>query len=281
MKFTRIFTPAAAIVALALSGVPAQAQHRGGGGGGHASAAPRGGGARTGSARQGVAGGGSAVPRGGAGPYNRAGNGAYSYRGYGYRGYGYRGYGYGGYGYRGYGFGYTLAAPYYAFRPRVGLGFGLYLGYPVAYPYWAFPSPYVYGYPYPPAYAYPPAYGYAYPGAPGSSAPNPYPAYGGAPAADPNSVTAAPETSAPRQGQPPASGQYGGLSFQMTPDTAQIYVDGVYVGIANQFSATAQPLTLTPGAHHVEVRADGYQSMVFNVNVAPGQVIPYQGTMQR
>jgi hypothetical protein len=230
------------------------------------------------------------VPRGGsvAGTYSRSYgngyrgyNGGYANRGYGNGAYGYRGSAYGGYGYRGYGFGYSLASPYDAFRPRLGLGLGFYVGYPVAYPYWAFPSPYVYGYPYPPAYEYPPAYGSVYPGAPGYSAPGSYPAYGGAPAADPNGVTATPQTPAPTQDQPPAQGQYGGLSFQITPDTAQIYVDGAYVGIASQFAATTQPLTLTPGQHHVEVRASGYQSMVFNVNVAPGQVIPYQGTMQR
>jgi hypothetical protein len=184
---------------------------------------------------------GTAAPRGG-GYY---GGGAY-YRGY------------GGFGYRGYGFGYALGAPYYAFSPRFGLGFGLYVGYPVGYPYWAFPDPYVYGYPYDGAE---------------------YPGYSGAPSTPPNGVTAAP-SSGDTAGQAPAQGQYGGLSFQISPATAQVYVDGVYVGTVGQFSATTQPLTLAPKRHHVELRADGYQPMAFDVDVAPGQVIPYQGTMQ-
>jgi len=66
----------------------------------------------------------------------------------------------------------------------------------------------------------------------------------------------------------------------VTPGNAGIFVDGVYVGIVSQFSATTQPLTLTPGRHHVAMRAEGYQSVAFDVNVAPGQVLPYQGTMQ-
>jgi hypothetical protein len=77
-----------------------------------------------------------------------------------------------------------------------------------------------------------------------------------------------------------AQGQYGGLSFQITPANAAVLVDGVYVGTAGQFSATTQPLTLTPGRHHVEMRAEGFETMSFDVNVAPGQVLPYQGTMQ-
>src|ERR1700691_1564854 len=41
------------------------------------------------------------------------------------------------------------AAPYYAFRRRGSLGGGLWVGYPVAYPYWALPGPDVDGNPYP------------------------------------------------------------------------------------------------------------------------------------
>jgi hypothetical protein len=58
-------------------------------------------------------------------------------------------------------------------------------------------------------------------------------------------------------------------------------VDGVYVGTVGQFAPTTQPLTITSGQHHVEIRADwAYQAITFDVNVAPGQVTPYQGTMQ-
>ena len=40
--------------------------------------------------------------------------------------------------------------PYYAFHPRVSLGFGLWVGFPIAYPaYWGYYSPYYpYAYPY-------------------------------------------------------------------------------------------------------------------------------------
>jgi hypothetical protein len=265
MNRTRILSVVATgVVALAFSAVPAQAQHRGSGGhsGGAraAAAAPR---SAPGAAvpRGGVTGG--AVPRSGVvGPY------------YGGRFYGR-------------GFGYVLGSPYYAFRPWVSLGYGLSLGYPVAYPYWAFPSPYVYGYPYYsyPGYGYPyPGYGYGY----GSGYPASGPTYGTAPSAESNTVTAESDTTASEPNTSTAqantggatAGQYGGLSFQITPANASVLVDAVYVGTVNQFTPTTQPLTVTAGRHHVELRAEGFAPLTFDVNVAPGQVMPYQGTMQ-
>jgi hypothetical protein len=73
----------------------------------------------------------------------------------------------------------------------------------------------------------------------------------------------------------------GGLSFEISPATAQVYVDGNYVGTAGEFTPTSQPLGLTPGRHHIEIRAEGYRTMDFEVDIVTGQVIPYQGSMER
>jgi hypothetical protein len=150
--------------------------------------------------------------------------------------------------------------PYYAFRPRVSLGFGLWVGFPISYPY-----PYAYYYPYPYPYSYP-AYGYPYPAAnypiypPGS-----YPSAAGSMGVQPGAVNI----------------NTGGVSFEITPNTATVYVDGAYVGTADQFTSTSQPLGLTPGRHHIQIQAPGYQTLDFDVDIVAGQVIPYQGTMQR
>ncbi len=101
-------------------------------------------------------------------------------------------------------------------------------------------------------------YGYAYP-YPVAVHPCPPPA--------PNSVAVAP-------------GASGGVSFEISLSDAVIMIDGAYVGIASTFSPAAEPLTLAPGTHRIEVRAPGYQSMAYDVNVIPGQVVPYQGTLQ-
>jgi hypothetical protein len=177
--------------------------------------------------------------------------------------------------------------PYYSFRPRLNLGFGLWVGYPVSYPYYYDDYPYGYAYPYaadPYPYGYAaPAYGYPsqpYPPAtqsqvyPSSNYPQEYPA---APGADyaPDQGTAA--NRAPTDGQ----GAPGGVSFEMTPGTAAVFVDGTYVGTAESFGPRSQPLGLISGRHHIEIRASGYRTMTFDADVRSGQVIPFQGTLQR
>jgi len=42
-----------------------------------------------------------------------------------------------------------------------------------------------------------------------------------------------------------------------------------------------QPLGLPAGRHRIEIRATGYQTMSIDADIVAGQVIPYQGAMQR
>ena len=132
--------------------------------------------------------------------------------------------------------------PYYAFHPRVSVGFGLWAGYPLAYPY-AFYYPY-YSYSY-----YPYSYDqYSY---------------------DPYTNVQPNQTST------------GGMSFDITPSNAELFVDSVRVGTVGEFTPTTQPLGLEAGHHHIEIRAAGYQTMSFDVDIVAGQVIPYQGSLER
>jgi hypothetical protein len=78
----------------------------------------------------------------------------------------------------------------------------------------------------------------------------------------------------------PASPYYGGVSLEISPNNAAVYVDGGYAGIVADFDGTRQPLTLMAGTHRIEVQAAGLAPLVFDVNVQPGQVIPYQGQLQ-
>src|SRR4029450_5598845 len=72
----------------------------------------------------------------------------------------------------------------------------------------------------------------------------------------------------------------GSVSFEITPSTAEVYIDGKYVGRVSDLGPTTQPLALTPGRHRVEIRATGYQTLTIDADVVAGQVIPYRGTMQ-
>ncbi|MBZ5559686.1 MAG: PEGA domain-containing protein [Acidobacteriia bacterium] len=106
------------------------------------------------------------------------------------------------------------------------------------------------GYPVPYAYAYPvPVYGYYAPRAP---------------------IVVGPEST-----------MYGGVSLEISPSDALVYVDGSYAGTVREFDGADQPLTLAAGLHHIEIQATGYETMTMDVTVEPGQVIPYRGDMRR
>jgi hypothetical protein len=172
--------------------------------------------------------------------------------------------------------------PYYSFRPRVSLGLGLWMGYPVPYPTY-YDSPYGDAYPSvdPYAYAEPvPSYGSSQPYAsPGQSSgyPSNYPASNYPPSGY-TERQSAPAIGMQRGGEQSAP---GGISFEITPDSAAVFVDGTYMGTAGEFGATAEPLGLNVGRHHVEIRAAGFRTMTFDADVRPAEVIPYQGTLQR
>ena len=164
---------------------------------------------------------------------------------------------------------YYYSRPYYSFRPRVSIGFGLWVGYPVPYPVYS-PYPYPYTYPYPDPYSYPAGYpppAASYPPYPPSQYPtSSYPA-------QPNAYPAQPNTVSPSA--------VGGVSFDITPSNATVYVDGQYAGVVQDFTASTQPLSLSPGRHHIELQADGFVPMGFDVDIVAGQVIPYRGDLQR
>ena len=73
----------------------------------------------------------------------------------------------------------------------------------------------------------------------------------------------------------------GGMSFDVTPATAELFVDNMRVGPVGQFTPTTQPVGLPAGYHHIEIRTPGYQTMGFDLDIVAGEVTPFQGTMER
>jgi hypothetical protein len=132
----------------------------------------------------------------------------------------------------------VFVRPYYSFRPRFSLGFGIFSGFPVAYPY-DYYDPYGfynYGISIAPSYSYGSGYSSSY-------------------------------------------DRVGGLSFDIDPVDAAIYIDGNYVGTSEDFSSAQMPLTVMAGRHHIDLRADGFQTISFDITVVAKQVIPYQGAL--
>lgn len=73
----------------------------------------------------------------------------------------------------------------------------------------------------------------------------------------------------------------GSLRLKIDPRHAEVYVDGLFRGVVDDFDGLLQRLKLEAGAHRLEVRAPGYQPLVFDVLVTPGETTTYRGDLKR
>ena len=76
--------------------------------------------------------------------------------------------------------------------------------------------------------------------------------------------------------QPIPGRPYGGVRITGVPRDAQVFADGYYVGIVDDFDGIFQHLNLEAGPHHIEIQEPGRQPIAFDVMVRPGQTITYR-----
>jgi hypothetical protein len=130
-------------------------------------------------------------------------------------------------------------------------GYGsFYVGYPWYGGGFAFSVGVGFGYPYAPYYAYP----YA----------APYPAYG-------------------YVGYPAGPVYYDGsaaLHLQVTPRNTEVYVDGYYAGLVDDFDGTFQRLNVQPGQHDVELYLPGHRALERKVYLQPGKTTNFKYAME-
>ncbi len=72
---------------------------------------------------------------------------------------------------------------------------------------------------------------------------------------------------------------YGGLRITGVPRDAQVFADGYYVGVVNDFDGIFHHLNLEAGPHHIEIRDPSFQPIAFDVIVRPGETITYRAEM--
>lgn len=79
-------------------------------------------------------------------------------------------------------------------------------------------------------------------------------------------------------------GQYqsrGGLRLKVKPSDARVYVDGYFAGKVEQFDGQFQKLDIEKGKHKIEISAAGYAPMVIEVDITPGQVMTWEGNLEK
>jgi hypothetical protein len=69
----------------------------------------------------------------------------------------------------------------------------------------------------------------------------------------------------------------GGIFLDVEPRSADVYVDGFYVGPAADFALNG--LTLRAGRHWIDLRAAGYETLTLPVNITAALAMRYRGAL--
>ena len=73
----------------------------------------------------------------------------------------------------------------------------------------------------------------------------------------------------------------GFLRLKVRPRDAQVYVDGYYVGIVDEFDGIFQRLRLEEGPHQIEIRHPAYLPLELEVLIVTGEKVTFEGELYR
>lgn len=73
---------------------------------------------------------------------------------------------------------------------------------------------------------------------------------------------------------------YGGIRIDLPERDAEVYADGYFLGTVDEFDGAFQQANLETGPHRIEIRAPGFETIAFDVNIEPGRTITYRASMR-
>ena len=71
------------------------------------------------------------------------------------------------------------------------------------------------------------------------------------------------------------------VRVEVTPKQAEVYVDGFYAGLADDFDGVFKRLHTTPGGHAITLRLDGYRTVTENIYTAPDHTTKLRDTLEK
>jgi hypothetical protein len=71
----------------------------------------------------------------------------------------------------------------------------------------------------------------------------------------------------------------GKLRLDIDQRDAEVYIDGYYAGVIDDFDGRLQGLRLEPGNYQVEVALPGFEPLEFDVHITPGRTTTYRGSL--
>jgi hypothetical protein len=72
----------------------------------------------------------------------------------------------------------------------------------------------------------------------------------------------------------------GSIRFKISPKQSQVFVDGYYAGVVDDFDGVFQKLELESGPHDIEVRLDGHAPLQFKVYVTHDRTTTLRGELK-
>ena len=69
----------------------------------------------------------------------------------------------------------------------------------------------------------------------------------------------------------------GFLRLKVRPRDAEVFVNGFYVGVVDEFDGIFQRLRLEEGTHHIEIRHPAYLPLELEVLIVTGEKVTYEG----
>jgi len=73
----------------------------------------------------------------------------------------------------------------------------------------------------------------------------------------------------------------GSIRLEVKPKEAEVYVDGYYAGVVDDFDGMFQRLSVEPGEHEIELYLDGYRAVKQRVYVTPRHTFKLKYTMEK
>jgi hypothetical protein len=73
----------------------------------------------------------------------------------------------------------------------------------------------------------------------------------------------------------------GRLRLKVKPSDAEVFVDGYYAGVVDEFDNAFQHLDIDSGPHRIEIREEGFEPLTFEVRILPGRTVTYRGELKK
>jgi hypothetical protein len=75
------------------------------------------------------------------------------------------------------------------------------------------------------------------------------------------------------------AGNTGRVRLEVQPRDAEVFIDGYFAGLVDDFDGRMQGLELESGGYSVEIRKPGWETLTFDVRVTPGRTTRYKSEL--